>query len=86
MRVAAGAQGAVLGLADGIVLGGHPAPVIEGVCQAGLAGPAAHDAPCLAGLPGDRCDAAQGLVVPGVQGGGCLREQCGQDHVPDAWQ
>ncbi len=55
--VAALAQGAVLGPADGIVLDGHPAPVIDGVYQAALAGPSADYAPYFAGSSGDRCDA-----------------------------
>ena len=77
MCVAAPSQGAVFGPAGGIVLDGHSAPVLEGVDQAGLADAAADDALCLSESSGDRCDgaqAAQGLVVPGLQGSGRLRE------------
>ena len=87
--VAASAQGLVLGPAEGVVLDRDPAPVIGGVDQAGLGGPAADDAPRLAGAPGDRghpAQAAQGLVVSGVQRAGSLCEQRGEDGSPDARQ
>ena len=75
MRMASGSQGAVLSPTDRIVLDGHPTPVVDGVYQARLAGPAADNALCLAGSSGDWCDAgqaAQGLVIPTVQGAGSL--------------
>ena len=89
VRMAALAQGPILGAADGIVLDRDAAPVIGGVDQARLGGPAAEDPPCLAGALGDRghpAQAAEGFVVSGMQRSGSLCEQLGEDGSPDARQ
>ena len=71
MRMSSGTQGTIFGPADRVMLDGDSAPMIDGVYQAGLAGPAADHMLGLSGSPGDGCDtgqAAQGLIVSIAEG------------------
>ena len=89
VAVSAGAEGGVLGLADGVMLDGDPCPVVDCIAEARMGCEAANDDHGFAGSPRDGSDSAQApqrLVVAPLQGVGGLGEQRGEDGLADSGQ
>ena len=59
VAVSAGAEGGVLGLADGVVLDGDPCPVVDCIAEARMGCETANDDHGFAGSPRDGSDSAQ---------------------------
>ena len=89
MGEAAGAEGAVAGLAEGVVLGGDAGPVIEGVSEFVLDGEAADLPAGVAGLDADGGDSGAGAecgVVAALEQGEGFGEESAEDVDPDSGQ